>query len=137
MKLVLRLVGVVVLLLALVGGGLQLASETGEVVTLTSLDEAGEPATTRLWVVDLDGYQYLRSGDPGSGWYQRLVANPNVKVERNGQEASYIAVPDTSKVAQVNDLMAEKYGLSETYIKTVLGSRDGSIPVRLEPATAP
>ena len=137
MKILLRLLGVVVLLLVLVGGGLQLASETGEVVTLTTLDDAGEPATTRLWVVEIDGYQYLRSGDAGSGWYQRLLANPNVTVERNGQEADYTAVPDTTKVEEVNRLMAEKYGFSDTYISTVLGDRSSSIAIRLEPKEAP
>ena len=136
MKILLRLVGIVVVLLVLVGGGLQLASETGEVVTLTTLDETGEPATTRLWVVEIDGYQYLRSGDPGSGWYQRILANPNVRVERDGKEATYTAVPDTSKVGEVNRLMAEKYGFSETYIRTILGSREKSIPIRLEPVDA-
>ncbi len=137
MKILLRLVGIVVVLLVLVGGGLQLASETGEVVTLTTLDDAGEPATTRLWVVEIDGYQYLRSGDAGSGWYQRLLANPNVTVERNGQEADYTAVPDTTKVEEVNRLMAEKYGFSDTYISTVLGDRSSSIAIRLEPKEAP
>ncbi len=136
MKILLRLVGIVVVLLVLVGGGLQLASETGEVVTLTTLDDAGEPATTRLWVVEIDGYQYLRSGDAGSGWYQRLLANPNVTVERNGQEADYTAVPDTTKVEEVNRLMAEKYGFSDTYISTVLGDRSSSIAIRLEPKEA-
>ena len=46
----------------------RLAAERVEVVELHTLDEAGEPVTTRLWIVDDEGYQYLRVGSDGSGW---------------------------------------------------------------------
>ncbi len=132
MKWILRILGILLVALVVLVGGLQLASETGEVVVLTTTDETGAPVETRLWVVELDGYQYLRSGDPGSGWYTRLLANPTVKVVRDGKEATYTAVPSPELQTQVNDLMQEKYGLSDAYISTLLGRGD-AIPVRLEP----
>ena len=132
MKWILRILGIILIALVVLVGGLQVASETGEIVVLTTTDENGAPAETRLWVVELDGYQYLRSGDPGSGWYNRLLANPKVEVVRNGQKASYNAVPAPELQTQVNDLMQEKYGLSDAYISAVLGRGD-AIPIRLEP----
>ncbi len=132
MKWILRLFGLLVLVLLVVVGGMQLASESGEVVVLTTTDENGEPVETRLWVVEHEGHQYLRSGDPGSGWYQRLLAAPQVQVVRQGEAAQYTAVAEPEKADTINGLMAEKYGLSDAYISAILG-RDNAIAVRLEP----
>ncbi len=52
--------GIVPFLLTLIVA-VMLASESGEVVVLTTADGA----TTRLWVVDHDGSAWLRSGAPG------------------------------------------------------------------------
>ena len=135
MKWILRIVSLFLISLIVLVGGLQLASEMGEVVIVTTTDESGAPVETRLWVVEYEGYQYLRSGDPGSGWYQRLVVNPEVRVARKGEAAMYTAVPDPEKVDEINRLMAEKYGLSEAYIGAILG-RENSVAVRLEPIQA-
>ena len=61
------------------------ASETGEVVVLTSVDQAtSAPATTRLWVVDHDGAMWLR-GDAASGWTQGALAQyMQVASDRDG-----------------------------------------------------
>ena len=42
-----------------------IASERIEVVELHTLNELGEEVTTRLWVVDDSGYQYLSVGATG------------------------------------------------------------------------
>ena len=49
-----------------------IASERVEVVELHTLNIEGEEIITRLWVVDYGGYQYLRVGADGSGWFDRL-----------------------------------------------------------------
>ena len=48
------------------------ASERVEVVDLHTLDQTSKEVTTRLWVVDDGGYQYLRVGSDGSDWFTRL-----------------------------------------------------------------
>ncbi len=47
------------------------ASERVEVVEVKTLDHKGEVATTRLWIIDHEGKQYLRAG-ADSGWYLRM-----------------------------------------------------------------
>ena len=47
------------------------ASESGEVVVLTTTDDTGTAHSTRIWVVDVDGKQWLRSGSPISRQVRR------------------------------------------------------------------
>jgi hypothetical protein len=138
MKLFRRIVVWVMALLLALGGGIYGVSELGgEVVTLRTHDGQGE-AATRLWVVDDGGAQYLRAGNPGSGWLVRIQANPDVVVERNGVPVRYVAVPvtgDASQPARIHSLMREKYGVADRLV-SILGDRSKSVAVRLDPAPA-
>ena len=132
MRWIFRLLGVL-FVVAVVGIGVeQYAAESGEVVVLTTTDSDGTAMETRLWIVDHEEAQYLRAGFDGSGWYQRLVAEPQVEVVRNGTGAVYTAVPDASKTQTVNRLMAEKYGWADSYIGTIF-PRGNAIAIRLDP----
>jgi hypothetical protein len=107
------------------------ASESAEVVVLTTAAEDG-PKETRLWVVDRDGTQYLRA-QPGSGWYARLVATPEVRFERRGLTGRFRAVANPESSGEINRLMREKYGWRDAYISWLLGSREEAIAVELVP----
>jgi len=74
-----------------------LASERVEVIDLYTTDELGEMQATRLWVMDDEGYQYLRVGADGSGWFDRVLQNGEIKVGRNGTTASYTVVQRADK----------------------------------------
>ena len=65
-----------------------IASERVEVVELHTLNNQGEEIITRLWIVDDDGYQYLRVGADGSRWFDRLRAAETVDITRNGRRYS-------------------------------------------------
>ena len=108
------------------------ASETGEVVVLTTRDSGGE-AETRLWVIDQDGAQYLRA-QPGSGWYGRLAAAPAVSMERDGVKSAYVAETRPTEGSAVNDAMRAKYGWRDVIIELLLGGRADAVAVRLNPA---
>ena len=110
-----------------------LASERVEVIDLYTTDELGEMQATRLWVMDDEGYQYLRVGSDGSGWFDRVLQNGEIKVGRNGTTASYTVVQRADKSERINDMMQEKYTWGDTFFATLLGSRDGSIPLELHP----
>lgn len=125
--------GALVLLVAAVAGLERYAAESGEVVVLHARDATGEVVTTRLWVVDHDGHQYLRVGADGSGWYSRLTANPDIELARGGAPEPYRAVPEPAASEVVNDLMQAKYGWRDSFIGAIVGGRDGSIPIRLDP----
>jgi hypothetical protein len=110
-----------------------LASERVEVVELYTMDEAGEMQTTRLWVMDDEGYQYLRVGADGSGWFSRILQNEQIEVRRADITAAYTVVQRADKSERINGKMQEKYTWGDTFFATMLGSREGSIPLELHP----
>ena len=136
MKKVAIAVGVVVGLALAVGIGQLAASESGEVLVLETLDAEGQPHETRIWVVDDAGALWVRGG-LDAGWVGRLQANPEVRAERSGQQALFLAVPDPQPAARdrVNALMNEKYGFADRFIAVTLGDaeREGALPIRLDP----
>lgn len=126
------ILGVLMALLVIFFGAQIVASETGEVVILYT-DDGGEQAATRLWVVDHEGHAWLRSGGD-SGWYQRLVAEPRVELERHGVRRPYLAVPEPAMSGRINTLMKEKYGWREDVVSVLAGSREDAMAIRLNPA---
>lgn len=108
------------------------ASERVEVVELHTLDTDGNTVVTRLWVVDHDGSSYLRSGSDGSSWYQRIKANPEVKLIRDEKTLVRHAVPRPEKSELINELMQAKYTWGDTLISLLMGSREGAIAIELQ-----
>lgn len=111
----------------------RLAAERIEVVELIAANEAGEKRITRLWVVDDEGMAYLRVGADGSGWYDRILMNDSVEVVREGVTAEYRVQARPEKSARINELMQQKYTWGDTLIGQMLGGREGSIPLELQP----
>ena len=136
MKKVVIAIGAVVGLFLLLVLAQLLASESGEVLVLETLDAAGEPHETRIWVVEDAGAVWVR-GDPDSGWVQRLLETPEIRAERGGHQASFLAIPDRDPAARdrVNALMRQKYGFADRFIAVTIGDadREGALPIRLDP----
>ncbi|HVP28595.1 MAG TPA: hypothetical protein VMW35_05480 [Myxococcota bacterium] len=110
-----------------------IASEFGgEVVTLRTWDSIGVEYNTHVWVVDDQGSIWVRSGDPNSGWLERLHARPSCELERAGEWRKYVATPVPGAAERINSLMAEKYGWADAVIGLVM-DRSASVPVRLSP----
>ena len=124
-------IGVIVIL---VGGVYVLSERGGEVVTLQTSTDDGKRRSTHLWIVDDSGYAWLRAGQPGSLWYQRLLATPKVELVRAGKTQAYRANVVSTPAARelVNRLMAEKYGVAETII-SLMHNEAEVVPIRLEP----
>jgi len=136
MKIVAWVVGILLLLALAFGVTERLAAERVEVVELHTEDEDGNMVVTRLWVVDHDGFAYLRVGGDGSGWYSRLSdkeRNPTIKVTRGDDTRHYQAAPTPSLSNEINRLMQEKYTWGDTFIGKMVGSREGSVPIKLIP----
>lgn len=132
MKFILYLFGGLVSLVLLVFLSQLIASESAEVVVLSSQGAEGEEET-RLWVVDLEGVQYLRAGTD-SGWYQRLLAEPDARLTRDGVTADYRTESRPPEAAEMNRLMREKYGWRDVYIDLLMGGREDAVAVALIPA---
>jgi hypothetical protein len=126
------IVGIPVVFAALIFGASELG---GESVTLYTRDAAGEEHATPLWVVELDGFQYLRAGNRSSAWYARLEVQPRVRMERGGEVGDYVAVPEPGKVPEVDALMAHEYGLADRIVD-IMRNPENSVAVRMQPATA-
>ena len=133
MRILIWVLGGLVGLLSTLGIAQWVASESGEVVILTTRDEAGAGHETRLWVVDHGGAPWLRAGADVQGWYVRLATEPQVEVERSGTKTFYTALPEPALRERINGLMLVKYGWADQFIGILFG-RDDAIPIRLEAA---
>lgn len=130
-----KLLLAVVALAALFGVSLMAASELGgEVVTLYTRDPGGGESRTSLWVVDHEGFQYLRAGDRDSEWFERLRRSPEVRVERGGKIASYQAVPAPELTPAIQELMAQRYGFADRFIG-LIRDPSKSMAVKLVPVS--
>jgi hypothetical protein len=89
----------------------------GETVLLRTTDTNGATHETRLWIVDHSGSSWLRSARD-HGWFQRLQANPQVELRRDGRWTSFRAVTSEapSDPLLLNRLFAEKYGFADALI---------------------
>jgi len=130
-----KLLLLLVALPVLFGLSIMAASELGgEVVTLYTRDPGGTESRTSLWVVDYDGFQYLRAGNRDSTWFERLRRAPGVRVERGGKVASYQAQPSPDLTPKIDALMAEKYGFADRFIGLIRDPAK-SMAVKLVPAS--
>ena len=113
--------------------GTYVAGEQIEVVWLRTHDESGKEWSTKLWVVDLGDVTWVRVANPRRAWYQRLLANPRVELERGGRFEPRLAIPDESPEARVavDAAFAAKYGVVDRWYG-LLARRD-PVPIRLVP----
>ena len=116
--------------------GTYVAGEQTEVVRLRTRDESGKEWVTKLWVVDLGAVTWVRSANPTRAWYQRLLANPRVELERGDRVGPRVAIPDDSPAtrAAVDEAFAAKYGLVDRWYGLLV--RRNAVPIRLAPADA-
>jgi hypothetical protein len=130
----LRVAGVILGLLLLVAFATYVAGEQTEVAVLHTVDDAGTPHATMLWVVDHDGAAWVRVARPERHWFQRLRTNPRIEITRNEKTETVLAQPDPTLEtrAAVDAAFRAKYGLVDWWYGVLL--RDHPIPVRLDPA---
>ncbi|MEC8809534.1 MAG: hypothetical protein VXX21_10780 [Pseudomonadota bacterium] len=131
MKLIGKLIGTVFALVVTIFMVQGIASKTGEVVVLTTVEQAsGDTATTRLWVVEHDNTLWLR-GSVQSGWTQRALSqNVPLQLERDGITDTYTVMSAPAQVGIVNELMRQKYGWRDQFI-SLMAPREASVVLRL------
>jgi hypothetical protein len=101
-----------------------------EVIVLRTQDAEGARLHTRLWIVDDGERTWIHGGD--SRWMRNLRANPVVELARGGESHPYRAVPVPGPHQRVHELLREKYGIADWWVRFI-GGDEGSVPVRLEP----
>lgn len=124
MRRVVRFAAFAVAVVAVLAGLLVLASETGEVAKITSVDEAGTFHETRVWVVDIAGETYVRAGTRESAWLDRVRTRSLVVLERAGVQREVRLVLAADQTPEVNLHMAHKYGWADMVVGTLVPRRN-------------
>ena len=132
-----RVLGVLAAVALALGVFYVVLAESGEVVVLATRDPSGAVHETRLWVVDHEGFAWLRTGEAHAPWLARLRANPEVAVTRGGARREYRAVPmdDAATREAINALELEKYGWRERVLRVAGMDPAGATPIRLDPTS--
>jgi hypothetical protein len=102
-----------------------------EVVTLRTPLPDGGWQETRLWIVDDAGASWLHSA--GADWRRRFDGDPVVEVERDGETRLYRARAVHGPHPLIDQLLREKYGLADRWVRFLSPCGEGTVPVRLEP----
>jgi hypothetical protein len=111
--------------------------ETGrEVIVLRTEEPGGGSLETRLWIVDDAGFSWLH-GNPDSHWMQNLEARPIVEVVRGGETHRYRATQVPGPHPRVHELLREKYGIADRWVRFVGPDKESTTPVRLERLSSP
>lgn len=128
---VIVLVASVALAVLVVAAHLALIEVGREVVTLRTRDADGRMRETRLWIVDDGTASWLHSG--GARWRERFAGDPIVEVERGGVTRRYQSYPTPGPHPRVDELLREKYGFADRWVRLIAPCGEDTLPVRLEP----
>ena len=102
-----------------------------EVVTLRTQRADGTWQETRLWIVDDGGSAWLHSA--GADWASRFDGDAVVEVERGGTTRRYRAHPAPGPHPRVHELLREKYGLADRWVRLLGPDAADTLAVRLDP----
>jgi hypothetical protein len=102
-----------------------------EVIVLRTQEAGGGWLETRLWIVDDGDVSWLHGAD--SRWMHNLEARPVVEIERAGAIRRYRAEAVPCPQPRVHELLREKYGLADRWVRFVGPDDDATKSVRLSP----
>ena len=126
---------IIVLCAAYVSAHWALIEVGKEVIVLRTQEPDGGWLDTRLWIVDDGDVSWLHGAD--SRWMHNLEARSIVEVMRAGETHRYRAQSVPGPHPRVHELLREKYGVADRWVRFV-GPDDESVrPVRLVRLDAP
>jgi hypothetical protein len=102
-----------------------------EVITLRTQRADGTWQKTRLWIVDDGDSSWLHSA--GDAWVKRFEGNPVVEVERGGRIRRYRAQAVPGPHPRIDELLREKYGIADRWVRFISPDGEKTVPVRLDP----
>lgn len=102
-----------------------------DVVTLRTQRPDGTWQKSRLWIVDDGNSSWLHSA--GDAWVKRFEGNPVVEVERGGRIRRYRAQAVPGPHPRVDQLLREKYGFADRWVRFIAPDNEKVVVVRLDP----
>ena len=85
---------------------------------------------TRLWIVDDGDVSWLHGGD--SRWVRDLTARPGVEIVRGGEVLRHRATPVPGPHPHVHELLRQKYGVADRWVRFLGPDVESTVPIRLE-----
>ena len=122
----------VVLGLVYVALGVGSSFVSAETVELETRDPRGGALQTAVWVVELNGDTWIRAVDPDAMWFNRLLAEPEVRVRRGDVRTAHRAQIVAGFEDRVDEAMRAKYGRADELLSW-LNDPAGFVSIRLEP----
>ena len=101
--LLLAYVAVVVIFESLLG---YFQPQAGDTLVITTFDADGSGHDRVLSTLESDGQLYVAVNHWPRAWYRRAIANPAVRISRDGESGDYVAVPVTG---EEHDRMAAEH----------------------------
>ena len=101
-----------------------------EVVALRTQRPDGTWQETRLWIVDENAASWLHSG--GKDWLKRFQGDPVVDLERAGEIHRYRAHAMPGPHPTVDQLLRDKYGIADRWVRFLAPDNEDTVVVRLE-----
>ncbi len=130
-RLLIAAIALVALCAVLVLCHLALIEVGREVVTLRTRSPDGVWKESRLWIVDDAGVSWLHSA--GAKWLRRFDGDPVVELKRGGEIRRYRAHAVPGPHPHIDQLLREKYGIADRWVRFIAPCGKDTVPVRLEP----
>jgi hypothetical protein len=124
---VIVVVAIVGVCVAFVFAHLALIEVGREVVVVYEPTPTGEVRKARLWIVDETPDSWIHPGNASAQWWvQHMDENPIVEIYRHRKIQRYRATPDPQAHAKVHQLLHEKYGVADLWVRFLTGSDTGA-----------
>lgn len=132
-----RTLAVVGLAIAAFAAVTLVAVEGPEVVELRTRTAGGGLRTTRIWIVDDDGVEWIEAGNPERPFLADLLARPDVEIVRAGTPRAVRAEPVWGEEAhrRIRDQLRRKYGWADAWVGLLVDT-SRSVAIRLVPLEA-
>ena len=91
-------------------------SRASEVNITVTGRKSGRAISNPIWFVfDEDKLYLLPVQGSGTQWYKNLLKNPSIRIDANGAQGEFHAVPitDAARVSSVVEKFREKYGAGD------------------------
>jgi hypothetical protein len=101
-----------------------------ETVHVLTTDEDGEARETKIWVLQLDGQGYIRTGS--TRWGDDVVRNPEIALRVGETDYPVRAefIEDDAERERITAAFREKYGWTDAMLSWMRGSRPRIMQLR-------